>query len=695
MENEHTLQLFIIEESRNDAEALANVLRNAGQASRPTFAEDLEDISAALDQQLPELMLCAMGLESVSLADVAALLRQRELSVPLIAIAESADERDVIEAMRQGATDLCSYDQPEHLQRVVKREMSQIETGQRAQNYELKFRESEKRARMLMESSHDAIAYVHEGMHIFANSSYLEMFGFADLEEIEGTPILDMVAPEEHSLFKNFLRNFSKDGAQEGKLETHGLLPDGKKFDAEMEFAPASIDGEPCTQIIIRSQAGSSAELEQKLKYLSKQDVLTGLFNRQYFMEELELAVTDALSGSSSAAVIYLVMDNFKQIKDNLGIGAADIVISDIGNLLHDLTEENDIVARFGDHSFAVLRRDCDSEAIQALGDNLRHVVEEHIADVKDQSVTTTCSIGMSIVAESTPSAHEVISRADLACEVARSSGGNKIHLHNPVVDEKIGKERDQQMHALIKDALERDQFQLLYQPIVSLQGDVGGKYEVLLRMLNDEGEYILPTQFLPIAEQTGQITEIDRWVIQNAIRKLAEHRAQGADTQFFIKISAATLMHAELLQYIGNCMKVTRLPGDAVTFEIAEKHAAQHLKHAKSFIKTLRELHCRTALEHFGTGPNSFQLLKHLPVDFLKIDGSFIHNLASDTDNQAMVRSILATANSMNRQCIAEYVQDAHSLAVLWQSGIQFIQGNFLQEPSEALDYDFSSEIA
>lgn len=695
MDNEHTLQLFIIEESRNDAEALANVLRNAGQASRPTFAEDLEDISAALDQQLPELMLCAMGLESVSLADVATLLKQRNLSVPLIAIAESADERDVVEAMRQGATDLCSYDQPEHLQLVVKREMSQIKTGQSAQNYELKFRESEKRARMLMESSHDAIAYVHEGMHIFANSAYLEMFGFGELEEIEGTPILDMVALEDHGEFKDFLRNYSKDGEQEGNLETHGLLPDGKKFDAEMEFAPASIDGEPCTQIIIRNQAGSSAELEKKLKYLSKQDVLTGLFNRQYFIEELELAVTDALSGSSSAAVLYVVMDNFKQIKDNLGIGAADMVISDIGNLLHDQAEENDIVARFGDHSFAVLRRDCDSEAIQALGENLRHVVEEHIADVQDQSVTTTCSIGMSIVAESTPSAHEVISRADLACEVARSSGGNKVHLHNPVVDEKIGKERDQQMHALIKDALDRDQFQLLYQPIVSLQGDAGGKYEVLLRMLNDEGEYILPTQFLPIAEQTGQITEIDRWVIQNAIRTLTKHRAQGADTQFFIKVSAATLLHGELLQYIGNCMKVTRLPGDALTFEIAEKHAAQHLKHAKAFVKTLRELHCKTALEHFGAGPNSFQLLKHLPVDFLKIDGSFIHNLASDTDNQALVRSILATAKSMNRQCIAEYVQDAHSLAVLWQSGIQFIQGNFLQEPSETLDYDFSSEIA
>ncbi|MFQ5642188.1 MAG: putative bifunctional diguanylate cyclase/phosphodiesterase [Thiogranum sp.] len=695
MDKDHTLRLLVVEETRNDAEALANVLRNAGQASRLAYAENLEDIGTALESQTPDLILCATGLEDAPLAAVAELLQQRKIDVALIAIGESCEEAGIVEAMREGAADLCSYDMPEHLQLVVKRELSQAQTSQSAHNYEAKFHESEKRARMLMESSRDAIAYVHEGMHIFANGSYLEMFGFDSLDEIEGTPIMDMVAPDDHAEFKDFLRNYSKNGEQEGRLETHGLMPDGKIFKAEMEFTAASIDGEPCTQIIIRNQVAASAELEQKLKYLSKQDMVTGLFNRQYFMEELELAVTDALSGSTGAAILYLLMDNFRDIKDNIGIGAADMVINDIAELLREHCDEHDIAARFGDHSFTILRRDCDPGSIQALGETLRQAIEDHIADVEGQSVTTTCSIGMSVVAESTPSAHEVISRADLACEVARSSGGNKIHLHNPVVDEKIGKERDQQMHTLIKTALEENQFQLLYQPIVSLQGGGGENYEVLLRMQNDEGEHILPSQFLPLAEQTGQMSEIDHWVIKNAVQKLAEHRSQGAETRFFIKVAAATLTDEELPAFIHECMKEARLPGDALVFEIAEKHAGQQLKHARNFVRTLQQLHCSTTLEHFGASPNSFQLLKHLPVDFLKIDGSFIHNLASDTDNQAMVKSILDTAKSMNKQCIAEYVQDAHSLAVLWQSGIHFIQGNFLQEPSEALDYDFSSEIA
>ena len=695
MEQEHTLRLLVIEESRNDAEALANVLRNAGQASRLSYAEDLEDLQASLDKQRPDLLLCAMCLESISLQDVVQELAKHEFDIPLIAIGESGDEADIIEAMRLGANDLCSYDQPEHLQLVVKRELSQLKTSHSAQNYEIKFRESEKRARMLMESSRDAIAYVHEGMHIFANGSYLEMFGFDDLDEIEGTPILDMVAPEDHAEFKEFLRNLGKSDQEDLTLETHGMLPDGKTFDAIMEFNAASIDGEPCTQIIIRSQAANNKELEQKLKFLSKQDVLTGLFNRQYFIEELELAVTNAVSGTEDAAIVYILMDNFKDIKDNIGLGVADMVISDIADLLRENTEPDDVVARFGDHSFTILRKGCDATSIQALGDKLRQVVENHIADVEEQSVTTTCSIGMSIIAESTPTAHEVISRADLACEVARSSGGNQCHLHNPVVDEKIGKERDQQMHSLIKESLEKEQLVLLYQPIASLQGDPSEKYEVLLRMLNEENEYILPSQFLPIAEQTGQMAEIDRWVVKRAIDTLAEHRAKGVDTQFFIKISGPTLQDADLIAYIHTCIKEARLPGDALIFEIAEKTASQQLKHAKTFVKTLQELHCKTALEHFGAGPNSFQLLKHLPVDYLKIDGSFIHNLASDNDNQAMVKSILDTANSMNKQCIAEYVQDAHSLAVLWQSGIHYIQGNFLQEPSEVLEYDFSGELA
>lgn len=694
MNQELTLNLLVIEESRNDAEALANILRNAGQTSKLTHVEDREDLETALNNQVPDLILCASGLE-LSLEDTLSILQENDHDIPVIVVAENCDEPAIIHAMQAGACDLCSYDQPDHLQLVVKREAGQLMLRRENLSYQQQYQESEKRAHQLMESSRDAIAYIHEGMHIFANHSYLDMFGFDEMQEIEGTPVLDMVAPDEHETFKEFLRNFDKNEQQTGELTTHGVLPNGNHFDAVMEFTAASIEGEPCTQIIIRNQTSNSEELELKLKHLSKQDMVTGLYNRQYFLEELELAATEVVGGEEPGAVVYLLIDNFKDIKDTVGISIADKIICDVATILKQETDSKDIVARFGDHSFSILRRACDDEAAHRLGNAIRQAIEDHIADVDDQSVTTTCSIGMSLITEHTPSAQDILSRADLACEVARSSGGNKIHMHNPVVDEKIGKEREQQIHSLIQEALDNNLFQLMFQPIVSLQGDTRENYEVLLRMIGNDDELILPAQFLAIAEETGQIRDIDRWVIEKAINMLAERRSQDKDTRFFIKLSSMTLCDELLPEHVMTCLQNAKVPGSSVVFEIPEQGASHHLKQARFFIKTVRECECGTLLDHFGNSPNSFQLLKHLPVDILKIDGSFIHNLATNTDNQAVVRSILETARSMDKLCIAEFVQDAHSLAVLWQSGINYIQGNFLQEPSATLDYDFSSELA
>ena len=694
MSLELTLNLLVIEESRSDADALANILRNAGYKYRLTHVENKSDMDSALENQMPDLILCAMGLD-LSLQDVITSVQTHEHDIPVIAVGETCDEQTSIQVMQTGACDLCSYDLPDHLQLVVKREIGQLMLRRENLRFQQQYLESEKRAHQLMESSRDAIAYIHEGMHIFANHSYLDMFCFDNMEAIEGTPILDIVTPDKQDEFKDFLRDYDKNEEQDHELKTIGVLPNGKHFDAAMEFTPASIENEPCTQIIIRNQSSDSEELELKLKHLSKQDMVTGLYNRQYFIEELELATTEVVSGADSGAIIYLLIDNFKDIKDSVGISIADRIICDVADIIREQSVDTDISARFGDHSFSILRHNCSDEDVQVLGEKLRKEVEDHIADIEDQSVTTTCSIGMSMITEHTPNAQEVLSRADLACEVARSSGGNKTHMHNPVVDEQLGKERNQQVNVLIQEALDNGLFQLMFQPIVSLQGDNRENYEVLLRMIGNDDELILPAQFLTVAEETGQINDIDRWVIKKAVAMLAERRRQDFDSRFFIKLSISTICDTELPAYVMNCLQEAKVPGDAIVFEIPEQGACHHLKQAKFFVKTVQEAQCGTLLDHFGKSPNSFQILKHLPVDILKIDGSFIHNLATNSDNQAVVKSILETARSMNKMCIAEFVQDAHSLAVLWQSGINYIQGNFLQEPSTTLDYDFTSEVA
>lgn len=694
MDDELTLNLAVIEESRSDAEALANILRNGGLKTRLTYIASREDLRKLIEQGSPDLILHASS-DALSLQDTCSALTRAGLDTPVIAVAENCDEPAAIAALRAGACDLCSYDQPDHLQLVTRRETGRLLLSRKVQGLQNLLEETEKRAHLLMESSRDAIAYVHEGAHISANKSYLELFGFENKDEIEGTPLMDMVIPEDHDRFKEFLRAYDGGNSADSEFRTRGVLRDGQQFDAALEFTRARIAGGPCTQIIIRNNTVDSSEMERKIQNLEKRDMLTGLYNRQHFLKELEVAAKQAANGDAGGALLYLLIDNFKDIKDNVGIGMADQIISDIAQILKAHCEPSDIIARFGDHSFAVLRPACDDESVKALGNVLRRAVEDHVANIESNSVTTTCSIGMSLINAATTTAQDVLTRADLACEVARSAGGNQIHLHNPVVDEKLGKDRNEQIHSLIQEALDRDLFRLMFQPIVSLQGDTRENYEVLLRMVGTDSELILPAQFLSVASGTGQIADIDRWVIKHAIRTLAERRAAGHDTRFFLKIATATLLDEQLSDFVTKCLHEAKLPGEAVVFEVPEHAANTHLNQTKYFVKRMKDCGCESALEHFGNSPNSFQILKHLTVSYLKIDGSFIHNLATSNENQAAVRNILETARGMQIPCVAEFVEDPHSLAVLWQNGIDYIQGNFLQEPSEALQYDFASEVA
>ncbi|BAZ93614.1 putative diguanylate phosphodiesterase [Thiohalobacter thiocyanaticus] len=691
--NEDVLRLIIIEESQNDAEAIANILRNAGHVVRYHYADSLEATAEGLEQQLPDLIILAQAQEAVTMNGLRELLDQHCPETPVIFIGDTAEETQIIAALETGAADLVTYDQPDHLRLVVAREQANLLMRRELQHFRICHEESEKRCRSLLDSSRDAIAYVHDGMHIYANQSYLEMFGFDDLEEIEGHPIMDMVAPDDTTRFKEFLRNYNKQEQKVDNLEVQCISVPRGNFKAVMEFCQASIEGEVCTQIVIRDQASGDPELAQKLQFLSKQDILTGLYNRQYFLEEVELAASDAQAGSAESYLLYVLLDNFKGVKDTVGLVGSDIVIKDIADLIRDKLGEQGLAARFGDNSFTLLLRQGDLNAAQALAEALRHAIEEHIFDIEGRTLTITSSIGISPVTENVPDAHEAISRADLACEVARSAGGNRVHLHNPVTDEQLGREREQQWKQAIIDALEQNRFSLMYQPIVSLQGDPAERYEILLRMRDGDGEEVPPGQFLPVARQTGQIVDIDRWVIGEAVTRLAERRREGHDTIFFVKLSGPTLEDPELPLWINEQLKNAHLPGSAMVFEIAEKEAADHLKHTKAFTKSMESIHCKTSLEHFGGGPNSFQLLKHLAVNFLKIDGAYIHNLASDENNQAMVRSILDMAASMQKECIAEFVEDASSLTVLFQLGIPFIQGYFLQEPHPGMDYDFTEE--
>jgi diguanylate cyclase (GGDEF)-like protein len=690
--NVENLRLLIIEESSSDAESLANELRNSGHSIDLEYAGDLASLETAAVKQNPDIVICGSGPGLPDAASVKAALDKQQPDTPLIAIAEEASEDTVITARKAGITALVSYDRPDHLHVVFKHEAENARLRHSLESFTETLQASEKRCHALIGNSSDAIAYIHDGMHVYANKPYMDLFDVGSSDAIEGMPVLDMISNVQRDKFREFLKHYTDVSKTENTLNIDCISPGGELFNSSMELSPATMDGESCTQIIIRVNAGNNSELEKKIKSLSQKDMLTGLSNRQYFMQQLEKYISPDRKNGRQGALIYLTLDNFKVIREEAGIASSDLVLCDIANLLGRERSQHDLLSRFGECVFTLLIKDTDMEKVHAASEKLLQNIAEHLAEIDGRAFTMTASIGICEITRRTKDAQNIISYADMACEVARTSGGNQIHTHSTLVDDSFGAGLENDADHVIRDTIDNGRFYLIHQPIVSLKGDKSRHYEVLLRITDTEGHVILPREFLAIAERCGLATNIDRWVIDKAFSTLAEYRKE-ADTTFYIKITGPTLVDPETTEWICDKIQEYKLDSEGIVFEIAEQYAVKHLKHAIDFVAAMQSIRCKVALEHYGLADQT-QLLKHIPADIIKIDGSLIEGLSGQSDCQAKVKSITAAVRESEKICIAECVDSANSLALLWQYGVDYIQGYFVQEPTRELSYEFEDEI-
>lgn len=680
-----TIRLLILEDSQNEAERLVSLFRNAGHATRVHRLTSSDDLAESL-QQTWDLLICAPSSEHLEPSEAITAIRRQAKDIPVIQLVEDNDSEMITEALLFGAQDALPQGEDERLVLVAKRELANLEERRARRAAEVALREAEKRCQLLLESSVDAITYVHDGMHIYANRAYLELFSYEDGDELEGMPMIDLIASADHGAFKDFLKNYqSAEGHAE--LNCQGVRADGSSFAAQMSFSPATYDGEPCIQVVIRAET-SNAELEEKLREISSQDLVTGLFNRNHFLELMDNAAERAVSTGQPSALAYIRVDRYAGMQGEIGLAGIDMLLTDLAGLLRAHFPVATQLARFGDDVFAALLPGQTPEQCQASLAALLKKVEGHLFDVSGRTVQTTLSVGVAGLSEKTAKAQEVIDRAHRCAD--ELSDGNAIKLFNPA-DELAAAANRGNLLAMVQQALENNSFRLLFQPIISLRGDAHEHYEVLLRLLNPQGEEVPPAQFLAAAKDAGLGEKIDRWVILNSIKLLADHRSKGHNTRLFVHLSSASLQDQTLLPWLSVALKAARLPSDSLVFQFSEPDAITYLKQAKVLTQGLAELHCKVALSQFGCALNPFNTLKHLQVDFVKVDGSFSQDL-SNADNQEALKTLLSSLHAQAKLTIVPFVESASVLATLWQAGVNFIQGYYLQGPSQSMDYDFSA---
>jgi len=693
LSSENLLRLLTIFDISEEAEVLINSLRNSGFIVRDVRVEDDEDMLAALDDNPIDIILCKHTLPIFSASAAAEIIAKSGRDFPLIVITPQQEDNLTLECLKFGARDVVNFENTKHLRHVLVRELGDLKERRAHRRCEKMLYETEKRSRSLIDSSRDAIAYVHEGMHIYVNNAYLMMFGCEDIDDVEGMPILDMVKPDDHAHLKDFLRAYSKSQSDEDSLNLHGLHADGSTFNITMEFSPASMEGEACTQIIIRDQADSK-ELEEKLNVLSKQDLITGLYNKTYLIEQLDKFISAALEGHARGALLYISLDNYETLKDDFGIAGLDRLFVDLAGILKTKLEPLGIFARMDGDAFCLLIKDTDNEKADKYAEGICSTIKKHISEINHKSATTTASIGITLINETISNIHDCINRAEKGATSAFDNGGDQYQTFNPSIEDIEEHAKTSHWEKQIKFALKNNLFRLLFQPTVSLHGEPGAHYEVYVRMLDEERQEILPEEFIPAAEKANLMSFVDRWVIANAFIVLAERMESKEETRIALKVSSSTIVDPEFLTWVSDRINALRLNADYITFQVKEETALNYLKATKAFFNGLKVLHCRTALDNFGIEENTFQSIKHFDLNYIKIHQELISKLSSNVEMQEKVRNISGEVSKKNIQTIAAFVEDANCLALLWQCGVDFIQGYFLQEPDVVLEYDFEESF-
>lgn len=515
----------------------------------------------------------------------------------------------------------------------------------------------------------------------YVNARFTRLTGYIPEEVLGKNPrILKSgdTLPEEYKYLWEMITS-----SKEWRGEFHNKKKNGESYWEYASISPIrNPEGTITHFIAIKEDITERKRFESQLEFLACHDPLTNLFNRRRFQEELEGLLAYAERYNNSGALLFLDIDNFKYVNDMLGHNEGDKLLIALADLMQKRLRETDILARIGGDEFALLLPNINLDDAHSVAEGMRKSVQHSIVALNSQFTGITISIGIALFPEHGNTTKTLLTSADLAMYHAKENGRNRSCVYSP--DQKTKIELRLSCEERIREALRQDRFALYLQPILDLRINSITGYEALLRMIDKDGEIIMPGSFLDIAEQFGLIHDIDRWVIRQAIQIIAEQRFTENNWNLEVNLSGKVFNDTEILSLTKQELTKYAVDPRTLVFEITETAIIPNMVKAQHYIATLKSLGCRFALDDFGSGFSSFYYLKHLPVDYIKIDGSFIRNLPNDQMDQHMVKAIVAVARGLGKETVAEFVSDEETVQILKNYGVNYAQGYYIGMPAE-----------
>jgi PAS domain S-box-containing protein len=686
-----TMNLLVLTSRPEEAEACISSLRTGGLAVRGSVLNEPGRLAAVVNGHSFDLILCCEYDPEIDLAACMESYRQLVGDIPLVIIASpDTDSASLIAAMRGGARDITERGDLDHLLLVVARELSDLGHRRAAAGAQRQLQESDQRIRDLLESSSECVAYIQEGVHVEANPAYARLFQFEGREDLDGIPLLDLIAPDQQSDMKRMLRQLGQlaEGDMQ-EVDAECVRGDGTRFHTRLRISRSNVNEEPCLQVIAADGTARTGGYGG-----SRIDADTGLPDRTALMGELATRLTG--SAAAPFAAIYIGISAFADLIRSEGLTAGLGAVAEFGAALREVAPPGAFLARCGDAGFVLLASDLSYKEASELASSIGARVRSPLAR-RDPDKGPTLAAGLMLVepGRDTPAAvldtihHYHLMGADDPghASLRGKVGAATVGGASPAA----GPEEEQLLTTQIDRALQGNGFELFYQPIVSLKGDSQENYSVLLRLREPDKTVREAKEFLPEAIQSGRMVAIDHWVVRQSIAEVATRRGQLHKINFFINISEQTLEEDKLLIWVCDYLREFQARGNWLTFQIIEEHARRQSAVLRRLVDGLRKVKCRVALNRFGLAPNPDMLLKGLPVDFVKFAPELGQGLADDEQKHRRLLELTKMVREAGAKTVVTGVEDARSLTLLWTAGVDYVQGNFLQKPTDTIDIQAS----
>jgi diguanylate cyclase (GGDEF)-like protein/PAS domain S-box-containing protein len=672
------IPLIVVSPARDPADAINGMLRRAGEPVYCTWIPAVRDLGDALAQLNPELVVYAPE----GPGELEAAIRVRDQlapTVPIVVLAMSVDEGRIAAAVRLGARDVVTLANEARLSAVVLRELRVFRTS-RALDATLKAaQDARSQLDVVLQRSNDAIIQVQEGIVTEANPAWLELYGV--VEDVAGQPVMDLFEESTHAALRAALAACLQGRwNDELPLRANAVIADGSVLPLEITLALGEHDGEQCVRLVVPSRPREEPKVIEKPQP-ARPDATGGLLRRPELLAALsERLSTPAAGGMRCLALIKI--DKFAQLERVVGAIASETVLIEISRLVKESLHPKELVGRFGGVRFLALLERGNEHDISAWGERLLARVQKHMMKVHDKSVSVTCTIGLSVVSRGTVNADALIADAQECVRKAAARGGNQSMNSDRADTDSRVMSYDAVWVKHIKAALMENRFRLVQQPIASLQGADPGMYDVLVRMIDIQGKEVLPSEFMAAAARNELMKNIDRWVVGASLSFAAQKKPEC----LFVRLSRETARDGSFIDWLDNHLRSSRAEPKRLCFQVTEEVACTDVPRTRELAAGLRDRHFRFAIEGFGSGRDSVGLIEQVPADFVKIDGTLIQDLAVEQQVQLKVRVLVEAARKHNIQTIGERVEDANTMAVLWQLGVQYIQGYFVHAPEEVV---------